>query len=219
MSENKYGEKMGRVGVIGRFKPLHLGGARMLDAICEHATEVIIGIGSSNRYGLRSPFTVEETEGMLRAYLEPRYTNFTIIPVPDYGHVKKYADGKKWVENTVRLYGALDVFVSGNPYVTKLLAPHYTIIHPATLIPKENHIMLCATDVRQAMARHQEKEWRTLVPNEVASYLDSHGLVERFRKEFGLETLARGAQPIYRVMDELAYEQKNIIGSASSANG
>jgi nicotinamide-nucleotide adenylyltransferase len=42
--------------------------------------------------------------------------------------------------------------------------------------------------VRRAMARGED--WRTLVPTAVARWLDERRLVERFRREFGLATLA-----------------------------
>lgn len=42
--------------------------------------------------------------------------------------------------------------------------------------------------VRLAMARGGD--WRALIPPAVADYLESHALVERFVREFGLETLS-----------------------------
>jgi hypothetical protein len=38
------------------------------------------------------------------------------------------------------------------------------------------------------MARGED--WRALVPPAIAGYLDRNGLVDRFRREFGLATLA-----------------------------
>ena len=65
---------LGRVGFIGRFKPLHWGGARALDALCSQATHVMIGIGSANKHNARNPFSAEETQEMLDAYLRPRHS-------------------------------------------------------------------------------------------------------------------------------------------------
>lgn len=59
----------------------------MLEAICRLATGAIIGIGSSNKYDHRNPFTAEETEKMIQAYLAPRFSNFKIIRIPDFGHL------------------------------------------------------------------------------------------------------------------------------------
>ncbi len=179
---------LGRCGVVGRFKPLHLGGARMLDAVCAQADHVIIGVGSSNKYNLRNPFTADESEGMIRAYLSPRFANYSFIHIPDYGHIPEYRDGQRWKRHVIEGYGSLDCFVSGNAYVSDLLQDSYPIIDSPSLIPRDQWIRLKASAVRVAMAKGDE--WRGMVPREVAEYLDDHALVERFRREFGLETLA-----------------------------
>lgn len=180
--------KLGRVGVIGRFKPLHNGGALMLDALCENADHVLIGLGSSNKYNVRNPFTVEESAGMVEAYLSPRFSNYQLIHVPDFGHLNEYSDGKKWKEYVTEHFGILDHFVSGNEYVSDLLKDTYVVVHPAVLILPERHVRIRATEVRLKMARYEN--WPSLVPDAVAAYLGSNGLVERFRKEFGLRTIA-----------------------------
>jgi cytidyltransferase-like protein len=181
-----------RIGTIGRFKPLHLGGASLLEALCENAEHVIIGIGSCNpeKYGVRNPFTPQETKDMIDVYLRPRYANYEIVMIPDTGHIPEYSDGKKWKEQITAAYGALDGFVTGNPYVAQLLNDQYHLIHPTALIPRQKQVTLCATQVRAAMAHEGEKEyeWERLVPIEVAQYIKDHHLDQRFRKEFGDET-------------------------------
>ncbi len=177
------------VGLIGRFKPLHNGAALMLDAVCDQAEEVKIGIGSSNKYNLRNPFTAEETEEMLRTYLSPRHDNFEIIHVPDFAHKPEYADGQQWRTYVKEHFGTLDGFVSGNDYVRGLLKEDYTIVHPANLIPKEKYLRMRATEVRVEMAR--SGLWENLIPQEVATYLTENNLVDRFCKEFGAQALAQ----------------------------
>ena len=44
------------------------------------------------------------------------------------------------------------------------------------------------TLVRLAMARGAD--WQSLVPATVADYIQANGLDQRFRREFGLQTLA-----------------------------
>lgn len=179
---------LGRVGVIGRFKPLHNGGAVMLDAICENADHVMIGLGSSNKYNVRNPFTVEDSAGMVQAHLSPRFSNYQLVPVPDFGHIPEFSDGKKWKEYVKEQFGFLDYFVSGNAYASELLKDTYKIIHPTALIPPEQHLKIRATEVRLKMARYED--WQALVPEAVANYLETNGLVYRFRKEFGLQMIA-----------------------------
>ncbi len=179
---------LGMAGVVGRFRPLHLGSALMLEALCEQAEKVTIGIGSSNRYNARNPFTAEEAMDMINLHLMPRFRNYSFVTVPDYGHIPQFSDGKKWAEEAVAAYGELDCFVTGNDYVRQLLAPHYPTISSYEIIPQESWIMLSGTMVRAAMA--QGSPWKPMAPAAIADYLERNGLVERFRKEFGLETIA-----------------------------
>jgi nicotinamide-nucleotide adenylyltransferase len=68
------------------------------------------------------------------------------------------------------------------------MSSDYEVLHPITLVPKEARVRVDGTMVRRAMARGDD--WRTLVPDEVAAYIETHKLDDRFRHEFGLETLA-----------------------------
>ena len=78
-----------RIAMVARWKPVHLGQAVVLRALCSGAGQVLIGVGSSNRYNLRNPFTFEETESMLRLTLT-EHSNYEIMPVPDLD------DGPRW---------------------------------------------------------------------------------------------------------------------------
>ena len=114
-------KKFKRVGLIGRFKPLHLGGAVMLECVCENAEHVVIGIGSSNKYNVRNPFKAHETKDMINAFLSTRFSNYEIIYVPDSGHIPEFKDGQKWRKYVLEYFGKLDCFISGNDYVRELL--------------------------------------------------------------------------------------------------
>ena len=169
-------ERVGRLAMIARWKPVHLGHASVLRALQACADRVVIGIGSSNRYDARNPWTAAETEAMLRCLVGE---GPEILPVPDLG------DGPRWRKMVLELLGPLDLFVTANRYVRDLLAEDYLVVHPVHLVPPAERVALDATMVRQAMARGED--WRTLVPPEVAAFLDRQGLVERFRREFGGE--------------------------------
>ena len=106
-----------KIATVARWKPLHLGHAAMLEALLERAAggELLVGIGSANRYGPRNPFTLPETEGMLRAFLGPRGGGWRAVPVPDLD------DGPRWRDLVLDLLGPLDLFVSANDYVRRLL--------------------------------------------------------------------------------------------------
>jgi nicotinamide-nucleotide adenylyltransferase len=173
-----------RIGMIARWRPVHLGHAPVLRALCDRASEALIGIGSSNIYDVRSPFTLEETIDMIRRVLADRQ-NYTLIPVPDL------FDGPRWRIMVLELFGPLDLFVTENPYVASLLSEDYRVVRPVTLIAEDEKVAIDGTLVRREMARGNS--WRDLVPQEVADYITAKKLDERFRREFGLETLALDA--------------------------
>lgn len=179
-------DHVGRLAMIARWKPLHLGQAAVLEELCDRADQVILGIGSSNRYNARNPFTAAESATMIRLVLGGRgYDNYSVVEVPDLD------DGPRWRLMVKEMLGALDLFVTANGYVRSLLLDDYPILHPVHLVPPERRVRVDGTMVRAAMARGEE--WRELVPPEVERFLDDGeegGLVERFRAEFGAEILA-----------------------------
>jgi nicotinamide-nucleotide adenylyltransferase len=179
--DERHIEHMDRIGMIARWRPVHLGHAPVLRALCDRASEALIGIGSANRYDFRNPFTLEETIDMLRRVLAGR-RNYTLIPVPDLD------DGPRWRLMVLDLFGSLDLFVTDNPYVASLLSQDYSIARPVTLVSEEERIAIDGSLVRREMARGGR--WQDLLPQEVADYITARGLDDRFRREFGLKTLA-----------------------------
>lgn len=178
-----------KIATVARWKPLHLGHAAMLEALLARADELLVGIGSANRYGPKNPFTLAETEGMLRAFLgaRARACRWTLVPVPDLD------DGPRWRVMVAQLFGRLDLFVSANEYVRGLLVDTWPLAHPRDLVPRERHVPIDGARVRRALARGEP--WEGLVPPETAEFLRARGLPERFRREFGLATLALDALP------------------------
>lgn len=169
------------LGMVARWKPVHLGHLAVLRALCTHAEHAKIGIGSSNIYDYRNPFTLEETTAMLTLALEG-FSNYTLYPVPDL------FNGPKWRVQLLETFGRLDVFLTENPYVAHLMGNDYEIAHPVTIVPEEERVRLNGTMVRLAMARGEA--WAHLVPPAIAAYLKENQLDTRFRREFGLQTLA-----------------------------
>lgn len=175
------GKPYHRIGMTARWKPVHVGQVAVLRAMCLKAEHVVVGIGSSNRYNARNPFTLAETEEMLRLALEGQ-TNFEIIPVPDLD------DGPRWRVMVKDLFGKLDLFVTDNPYVANLMKDIYRLARPVELVPFEERVRVDGSMVRARMARGER--WQDWVPARCVEYIESRGLDERFRREFGLQTLA-----------------------------
>jgi nicotinamide mononucleotide adenylyltransferase len=118
---------------------------------------------------------------MLQIVLAGR-ENYTLVPVPDLD------DGPRWRLQLLDLFGPLDCFVTANPYVARLMKDDYPVLRPVMLVPEAERVAVEGRMVRRAMAHGDD--WQALVPPEIAAYIVSRGLDERFRREFGLETLA-----------------------------
>lgn len=170
-----------RLGMVARWQPVHLGHATVLHALCYHADHALIGIGSSNRYNWRNPFTLDETSAMLHEVLAGQ-DNYTLLPVPDLDN------GPRWRSMVIELFGLLDAFVTDNGYVASLLRDDYTLLKPVSLVSPDARIAVNGTMVRQTMAHGDG--WQALVPASVARYITTNQLDSRFRREFGACTLA-----------------------------
>ena len=177
-------EQLGTVGMVARWQPVHNGHVPVLHALCDRADRAFIGIGSANRHTVRNPFSLEETEDMIRLVLAER-ENYVLLPVADLD------DGPRWRTMVVEMFGPLDQFVTANPYVWSLLEGEYPLIRPVDLVPDNARVAIDGTMVRRAMARGDD--WHDLVPGKVAEYITRKQLDERFRREFGLEALAMEA--------------------------
>lgn len=174
-------ERFEHIGMVARWRPVHRGHAPVLRALCDRASTALIGIGSANRYDFRNPFTLQETIDMIQLVLADR-KNYELLPVPDLD------DGPRWRTMILDMFGSLDLFVTDNPYVSNLLATKYRTVRPVELIAEHEKILLDGTMVRREMARGGR--WRDMLPEAVAEYITTNQLDERFRQEFGLQTLA-----------------------------
>jgi nicotinamide-nucleotide adenylyltransferase len=174
-----------RAGFVARFRPPHLGHAAILAALAREAETVVVGVGSANRYDADNPFTGEETAGLLAPLLPAG--RFELHLLPDL------YDGPRWAAMVRDRFGEIDLFATANPYVRSLLEGFWRVEHPLTLLGPDERVAVDGRGVRRAMAR--DEAWERLVPPEVARALRAGGFVRRFRREFGLETLARTAPP------------------------
>lgn len=182
-----------RLGMVARWKPVHLGHAAVLRGLRRSCSSLRIGIGSAGAHDPRNPFTTEESEEMIRLVLgeDP---DVVILPIPDL------FDGPRWRALVVEAFGPLDAFVSANRWVAELLSTEYRVLHPASFVPQAERIPIEGRQVREALARGED--WESLVPPEIAAFLREEGLDERFRREFGLATLAEVLDEVGHVVED-----------------
>jgi nicotinamide mononucleotide adenylyltransferase len=178
------GKQLYHVSTIMRAKPPHRNHIAMLESICQKSVEFTINIGSSNKLDDKNPFYPNETEDMLRLGLKD-YSNFKIIPIPDFH------DDEKWADYLFSKNPDLTEFVCNNDWVLGILKKRqldqrgnrkFDIIMPDQIISKddmvyEGGLYISATVVREAMVKKQKWE-RYLVPD-IANYIKKNNLVDR----------------------------------------
>ncbi|VVB77999.1 Nicotinamide-nucleotide adenylyltransferase [uncultured archaeon] len=194
--------KFGRVGLIGRFKPLHNGNSALLESVCRNSDSVIIGIGSSNKYDLRNPFSAKESIEMIETFLSSKFANYSFIELIDFGN------DKKWKSAVISHFGNLDYFITGNAYVTEILKDTYKILHPFEIVPEFKESELNSSKVRIEIAK--DRNWKPMVPASVANYLQEKKIIERFKREFGKQTLEYKNSKFYKSAEE---EKMRILGA------
>lgn len=177
--------RLARIGLVARFKPVHLGHLAVLEAALARADRLRVGLGSANRHDLDNPWSAAESAEMIRRALGAEAGRVDLVEIEDLG------DGPRWAALVCERLGPLDLFVTANAYVRQLLERRYALAPMVALVPPERRVRVDGRGVRRALALGEG--WRELVPAAVADYLEAGGRVERFRREFGLATLAREA--------------------------
>lgn len=175
--------RLARIGLVARFKPVHLGHLAVLEGALARGERLRVGLGSANRHDLDNPWSAAESAAMIRCALGAESARVDFVEIEDLG------DGPRWAALVEERLGPLDLFVTANPYVRQLLERRYPLAPMVALVPPQRRVRVAGRDVRAAMARGGD--WRALVPPPVVAYLEQHRLVERFRREFGLAVLAR----------------------------
>jgi len=168
--------------MVARWRPVHRVHAAILRGLRDRSEQVVIGIGSSNRYNAANPFTAAETARCIGLVLGEA-EHVQVLEVPDLG------DGPRWAEMVRELFGPLDLFVTANVWVRDLVAAFWPVVHPIHFVPPDERAPISGTLARVAMARGDD--WARLVPPEVARQLRAGGLVERLRREFGDKIITR----------------------------
>jgi len=163
-----------RVLYPGRFQPFHKGHAYALGWLLERYDEVVLAVGSAQEgFTCQNPFTGGERVEMIRRYTKSRGIDgrVWIITVPDIRMPPA------WTSYTLSLSPRVEAVASGNHQV---LDPFKWLGLKTVEIPLEKPELYKGTVIRGFMVRGLE--WRHLVPEEVAGFIDEIGGVERVRR-------------------------------------
>ena len=167
-----------RLFIPQRTQPPHAGHISMLEAACNNATELVIGIGSANVTDAKNPYTATERELMLRKSLEDRgLTNYSFV------HIPHFKDDTEWVQY-VKEHAKLDyhtAIVSGNSWVEDIFGKEgYQTVQPAEII-EGPMVDISATRLREMIVNSDER-WKQYAASGTLHYFEQFGGVERIAK-------------------------------------
>jgi nicotinamide-nucleotide adenylyltransferase len=159
---------------LGRFQPFHKGHLKAIKWILKKSDKLIIVIGSSNKsFQKENPFTAQERMKMIKIQLkhEKIANRCKICLLTDINNNEKWA---KHLDKHVPKY---DTVYSNNTLVIKLLKKAGKTV---LKIPFFNKKLYNATTIRKKMLK--KENWKAMVPNKVAEYLEKINAEERLRK-------------------------------------
>jgi len=157
---------MVRRGVfVGRFQPFHNGHLEVIKKIVKEVDELVIIVGSSQySHRLDNPFTAGERITMIRKALEEegiQLSRIWIIPVPD---VHQHA---LWVSQIVGYSPKFDVAYANEALTRRLFMEAGFRVESMPFIKRRVYL---ATEIRKRMLAGEN--WKELVPNSVASFIE-----------------------------------------------
>jgi len=182
------------IGVIGRFRPFHLGHNALLEMICKEANLVVIGIGSSNRYDWRNPIFSFEVREMISLSLNCNSV-YEIICLNDFAHLRhEWKNGQMFRKQISHFFKNCDIIISGNPYVSFILNDLFRVIHPVEISQKTQLYDISGSWIRSAMVIGDN--WQDKVSKKVATYIEDEKIIIRMRSHFR-ETSNQDIKPKY----------------------
>lgn len=159
---------------VGRFQPFHKGHLEAISDALKEVDELVIAVGSAQySHKISNPFTVGERVTMIRKALDEAKipaSRLWIVPVPDV-HVHMV-----WVAQVVGYTPKFDVVYANEPLTRRLFLEAGFKVQPVPLHQRE---VYSATEIRERML--DGKNWKTLVPNSVAKYIEEIGGIQRLR--------------------------------------
>jgi nicotinamide-nucleotide adenylyltransferase len=160
---------------IGRFQPYHLGHQATVQEIAKEVDEIVIVVGSAQvSHTLENPFTAGERLTMICSALEDLRGRCYIIPLPDVDR------NAIWVSHLLSMTPPFERVYSNNPLVIQLFKEAGIVVKKPPMYSRE---IYSGTAIRRLMM--EGKNWRNLVPEPVALFIDQVHGEERLRNVSG----------------------------------
>jgi nicotinamide-nucleotide adenylyltransferase len=165
-----------RALLVGRFQPLHWGHIHCFKYVLERASELVIGIGSSQYSNTeRNPLsTAERYEMIVRTLRREGFPmeRISIVPIPDTERPEE-----NWGMIVLERIPRIDIAFSNDPETMKDLSEVGIRVEG---IPFHKRKLYEATKIRKKILQG-DNSWRALVPEEVAKFLDEIKFEERLK--------------------------------------
>ena len=165
-----------RALLVGRFQPLHWGHIHCFKYVLERASELVIGIGSSQYSNTeRNPLSMAERYEMIVRTLRREgfpMERISIVPIPDTERPEE-----NWGMIVLERIPRIDIAFSNDPETVKCLSEVGIRVEG---IPFHKRKLYEATKIRKKILQG-DNSWRDLVPEEVAKFLDEIKFEERLK--------------------------------------
>jgi nicotinamide-nucleotide adenylyltransferase len=141
--------------LIGRFQPFHLGHLDAVKFALSNVDELLIGIGSSNRFNeKRNPFTADERREMIESSLD----GVTLKKVRIY-YIPDVNDHERWTHHVDEIVPSYDMVFSNDEFTHTLFGKRGIKV---ISVPLKQREILSGTDIRGKI--RDNLDWSGLVP-------------------------------------------------------
>ncbi len=162
---------------IGRFQPLHLGHISIIEHVVDEVEGLIVCIGSAERsFLLGDPFTAGERMEMLIRTAADRGWTGRLIPIP-VRDINRYP---VWVSHVVSLCPPFDIVYTNSPLTIRLFREAGYQVRSTPIVDRS---LYSGENIRRLMVGGGQ--WRSLVPDPVAVYIDEIGGEKRLKEASG----------------------------------
>ncbi len=161
-----------RVFFPGRFQPVHKGHVAAIKWLLGIAAEIIIGVTAAQfNYTPENPFTAGERLTMLKLALSDMWNKLYVVPLDNV------PDNSLWLCHVATRVPSFEAVATNNSFVELLArARSLHVVNP----PLYERERISGTRLRELMVRGDE--WKELVPERVAAYLEEIGGPKRVRR-------------------------------------
>lgn len=143
--------------VVGRFQPFHLGHKYVIEKALEICEKIYIGIGSSQIFDDKNPYSTEKRRKFLETFLEKEHISEKVL---DIVTIEDIPDDDEWYELFIKKIPETEVVVGDNEWVNEIFERHNI---PAVRIGYYKRDILEGTKIRKNI--QGKKPWEERVPD------------------------------------------------------